>query len=129
MVESKLSSLLEDFGKALAKLDEALRLPETEINRDATIQRFEFTFELGWKLLKAANEFLGTSCYSPRDCIRLAARNGVIDNPSSWLKYLSGRNLISHTYDEETAEEVYSLIGGFSADCHKLANTLPTRIA
>lgn len=83
MVEDKLKFLSEDFNKALSRLKEALVLPETEINRDAAIQRFEFTFELAWKLMKTTNEILGTPCYSPRDCIRLAARNGILDNPEN----------------------------------------------
>ncbi len=42
----------ESFEQALRKLEEIVKMEETEIIRDATIQRFEFTFELGWKLIK-----------------------------------------------------------------------------
>lgn len=128
MVDAKLSAISEDLNKALRRLEEALALPKTEINRDATIQRFEFTFELTWKLLKATNEVLGTPCYSPRDCIRSAARNGVLDNPEKWLEYLTGRNLVSHTYDEALAEEVYALVKNFPPDCRKLLNAAQAKI-
>ena len=44
--------LLADLESALERLSEALAAPKTDLNRDASIQRFEFTFELFWKSLK-----------------------------------------------------------------------------
>lgn len=40
------------FEKALRRLEEALDKPESAIVRDASIQRFEFTFELAWKAIQ-----------------------------------------------------------------------------
>ena len=37
---------------AAARLNEVAALPESDIVRDAAIQRFEFTFELVWKTLQ-----------------------------------------------------------------------------
>lgn len=37
---------------------------------DATIQRFEFCFELAWKLMKTVLEYEGIEANSPRSCIR-----------------------------------------------------------
>ncbi|MGB9706468.1 MAG: nucleotidyltransferase substrate binding protein [Microgenomates group bacterium] len=48
---TKLESQYQDLQKAYLRLKEAVALPPTIINRDATIQRFEFTFELCWKLM------------------------------------------------------------------------------
>ena len=38
--------------EAAARLAEAATQPETDIARDATIKRFEFTFEVAWKTLR-----------------------------------------------------------------------------
>ena len=40
-------------AKALLVLDEALAMPKNPIVRDSAIQRFEISFELCWKFLKA----------------------------------------------------------------------------
>ncbi len=45
---TKLESLIKDLKKANQKLKEATRLKPTEIHKDATLKRFEFTFELAW---------------------------------------------------------------------------------
>ena len=117
----EIKSIIEDLTKALDKLAEAIGFGnELEINRDGTIQRFEFSFELAWKLLKSVNNFLGTECFSPRDCIRLAAQNGLLDNPENWFDYLTKRNLASHTYNEYTALEVYNITPAFEKSARNL---------
>ena len=69
----KLKRKLEDAKRALSTLEEVLGLEYSKIVRDATIQRFEYTFEATWKLLK---EFLqyreGIVCNSPKSCFREA---------------------------------------------------------
>ena len=41
-----------DIEKALDRFGEALQEPESSIVLDATVQRFEFSYELMWKTLK-----------------------------------------------------------------------------
>lgn len=115
----KLKIQMEDLTKALARLEEALTFKGQEIYRDGTIQRFEFSFEIAWKLLKSANETLGQECFNPRDCIRLAYQNDLLENPEKWFEYLEARNLASHTYNEDKAEKVYQKAKEFLPEAQK----------
>ena len=65
---------LDSFSQALDRFTEALSEADTPMNRDATIQRFEFTFELAWKALQAALRREGLDCASPKSCLRAASQ-------------------------------------------------------
>lgn len=96
--------------EAANRLAEAVSQPETDIARDATIKRFEFTFEVVWKTLKLFLEHQGHECNSPRGTIRKAFAEGLIATPEEadiWLRMLEDRNLTSHTYDEGLARRIY----------------------
>jgi nucleotidyltransferase substrate binding protein (TIGR01987 family) len=98
-----------DFIWMIRRLDEALALPKNDIVRDSAIQRFEISFELCWKLLKAhLEEEHNVSCTSPRACFRAAFKHGVIANDPFWIELTVLRNYTVHTYNEERAERVYS---------------------
>jgi nucleotidyltransferase substrate binding protein (TIGR01987 family) len=98
-----------DFEKAVARLDEVLALPKDPIVRDSAIQRFEISFELCWKFLKAyLEEEHNASCTSPRTCFRAAFRHGVIGDDPFWIDVTVLRNYTVHTYNEQLAEYVYS---------------------
>jgi hypothetical protein len=82
----KLQKLMADFSKAGRKLKEAIEKTEENRNtdlyeflRDSSIQRFEITTEIFWKLLK---EFLlvheGIECRSPKGCIRELFKTGCV---------------------------------------------------
>lgn len=105
---TKLQSQFEDLKKALYRLKEAALLPADQtINQDATIQRFEFTFELSWKIMQGiVNENI-KDIYGPKQVIREAAKLGIIEDPVKWLVFLHQRNMTVHTYREEIAKEVY----------------------
>lgn len=107
-MSDKLHNLLRLLGIALTRLEGALAQPVNEFVRDSAIQRFEFTFELFWKSLKAYAEESGVEAYSPRDSVRTAFQLGVIQEHPDWFRMLEDRNLTSHTYNEATAETIYS---------------------
>ena len=79
---------------------------------DATIQRFEFCFELAWKLMKAVLQYDGIEANSPRSCIRESWKQGLIPNAQEWLEMMEKRKLSSHTYDENAAREIYREVRG-----------------
>ncbi|QJA06949.1 DUF86 domain-containing protein [Thermosulfurimonas marina] len=88
---------------------------EYEFFRDSAIQRFEFTFELFWKALKLFLAREGRICSSPRACIREFFSLGYVEEEEAreLLEMVTFRNLTVHTYQEETAEEVFRRLTGY----------------
>ena len=77
--------------------------------RDSAIQRFEISFELCWKYLKAyLEDEHDSTCTSPRTCFRAAFRHGVLDNDPFWIDLTVLRNYTVRTYNEELADYMYS---------------------
>jgi len=99
------------FLMALARLKEAIAECEgaqSEVMRDGVIQRFEFTCELAWKSCreKLLDEgFVGID--SPKSAMRQAYASGWIADERGWLNLLQARNLTSHMYSAQQAEEIY----------------------
>lgn len=107
MMNDKIELLIADFERASLQLRKALQQPKDEFVRDAAIQRFEFTFELFWKVLKEFALREGLDPRSPRASISNAFELGLIQDEELFLRMLESRNLASHTYLEENAEEIY----------------------
>lgn len=114
---------IEEFGKALTSLEEAISLPKTDITRDAAIQRFEFCVELSWKTSK---KILGTNTSSPKQVIREMAQANLISDIQIWFDAIDKRNITSHTYNESLAEEVFTFIQSFFPYAKDLFNKLKT---
>jgi len=110
--------------QALARLDEALARPEDAIVRDASIQRFEFTFEMAWKAVQVHAAAEGLECVSPRDCLRAAFRLGVVDNDPTWMKMVEDRNRTTHTYDEASARAIYQALPDYAGLLRRLLTRL-----
>lgn len=103
----KSQSLRADFARAVTRLDEALALPKDPIVRDSAIQRFEISFELCWKFLKAhLEEQHNASCTSPRTCFRSAFRHWVIDNDPFWIDLRCCAITPCNTYNEQLTDNV-----------------------
>ena len=105
-----LSDKLNNFSKALIRLEEALNEVGYSLTLDGTIKRFEFTFEMAWKALKKFLLYNGIECTPVRDCIKKAYQSGFIVKEEAWLNMLKDRNLSSHIYDESEAEDIYKRI-------------------
>ncbi|MBI4812212.1 nucleotidyltransferase substrate binding protein [Candidatus Falkowbacteria bacterium] len=105
-----LSEKLEQLGQAINKWKESLDAEFSELNRDAAIQRFEFTFELFWKTVKIyLKEMEKIECYSPKSCFREARKpfRLEIDEIETCLKMADDRNFSVHTYSEKMANALY----------------------
>lgn len=100
---------------------------DDDVVRDAAIKRFEFTYELAWKMMKRHMEWAGHSDMAimpRRELFRQAARFSLIEDPVRWFTYHEGRNLTSHTYDENNARKVVALLKDFVRDAGSLLNAL-----
>ena len=99
--------ILEDFQKAIKKLEIVLKMKKNEITRDSAIKRFELCFDLSWKSIKTYAKKEGVECQSPRSCFKSAFQLGVIKYNKDWLQMVDDRNTSVHLYKEEFAEEIY----------------------
>ena len=106
----RLTQRIEQFLQALSRLESACRQPEDEFIRDSVIQRFEFTFELAWKLLKLKLYDEGVEANTPRSVIREAVTAGLLEDGNLWSEMLQKRNLTSHPYDDALARVVYGFV-------------------
>lgn len=118
---SYLKIKLENYQKALGKLNKILNSNEEDVEYkiDAIIKRFEFTYELSWKLLKAFLEYQGIIAKTPRDCFKEAFAAGIIDDNEAWINMIEDRNITSHTYEENSANEIYQKIKDIYLDKFK----------
>lgn len=131
MTDTQLRLKWEDYHRAMDSLRIAVKWERDADNMylDATIQRFEFCFELAWKLMKSALAYEGIEASSPRSSIREGWKQGLIDSAEKWLDMLEKRNQSSHTYNETTAMDVYNCIIGEYLDLlSALENKIKERI-
>ena len=119
-----------NYNKALSKLDESvkyiqhnfldnedeldtedLRYVVDELIKEGLIQRFEYTHELAWNVMKDYAFFQGNSTVGgSRDATREAFKLQIIDNADTWMDMILSRNKTTHTYNEETANEIFGKI-------------------
>lgn len=122
--------------KAIDSLSKAIRRSDKdkadEELRDAVIQRFEYTFELCWKMIKRRLEIDApvpseVDAMSYKTLMREAAERGMIVDVVKWLTYREQRNITSHTYDEKKAQSVYETALLFVHDARTLLKVLENR--
>ncbi|WP_215222651.1 nucleotidyltransferase substrate binding protein [Echinicola shivajiensis] len=117
-----------NFNKALLKLeqavdyikenyyqdgeyDELLFEKGEDIVKEGLIQRFEYTHELAWNVMKDFLRERGNiEIYGSRDATREAFSTGLITEGKVWMEMIQSRNKTSHTYNEDTAQEIFSKI-------------------
>lgn len=108
-----------NYRKALVKLTQAVDLLSKqtggeivvdELLQEGLIQRFEYTHELAWKVMKDYAEYQGyTDVRGSRDAIRKALEMNLIDD-KRWMETIEDRNLTVHNYDNEIALKIYDNI-------------------
>lgn len=117
-----------NFIKALDKLDQAVDYIKDNFYQNAEfdrgkfeqgedivveglIQRFEYTHELAWNVMKDFLEARGNiEIYGSKDATREAFSTGLIEQGKIWMEMIQSRNKTSHTYNEDTAQEIFTNI-------------------
>lgn len=127
---------LSSFHRALASLDRAalraLGAPGDEELRDAVIQRFEYTYELAWKMLKRHLEQVvpdpaRMDSLSFRELIREGAERGMLPEVEPWFEYRHQRNHTSHAYNAAAAQRVFETALSFREAARLLLAELERR--
>ena len=116
-----------NFNKALEKLSQAMLLVSNkraqiqdpgelaiitqEVVKEGIIQRFEYTHELAWNVIKDYAFYQGNSTIGgSRDATREALQLQLLENGHVWMEMIASRNSTSHTYDEDIANDIFKRI-------------------
>ncbi len=85
----------QNFEKAYMRLKEAIEMEElTELERNGLFQRFEFTLDLSWKVMKDFLEEQGFAFKpSPKDTFRMAQQSNYITYAQELIDGLDIRNV------------------------------------
>lgn len=126
---TSLTKALNSLNRAIQRSQAAV---EDEELRDAVIQRFEYSYELCWKMLKRQLELEAPNpalidTLSFRDLLREAAQTGILEDIERWMDYREMRNITSHTYDDNKARTVYNTALDFYNDAMALLEALEQR--
>ncbi len=82
-----------------------------EMVKEALIQRFEYTHELAWNVMKDYAVYQGNANVGgSRDATREAFQLKLISDGDVWMEMISSRNITTHTYKAEVADEIYAKI-------------------
>jgi len=114
-----------NYIKALQKLEEAVLIIKNnftiskdgkisndefldDIIKEGLIQRFEYTHELAWNVMKDFLQNSGhTNIFGSRDATKEAFAAGLIKNGEIWMNMIISRNNTSHTYNQNVADEIF----------------------
>lgn len=114
------------FGQQSEKIQDTLTA--------GVIQNFEFVYEISIKMIRRQIELEAASPAEAgqsdfRDLIRIAAEKGIVADADAWFTYRRMRNLTSHTYDRQKAQQVYRQTLAFIQDARSLLARLEERNA
>lgn len=132
---------VSSLRNALTALEKSLRFLESDAARDpdlreqfraASIQAFEFTYELAFKMLKRQLEQMAAApaaidAMGYMEIIRSGAEAGLITDIARYRDYREKRNITSHTYDQVKAEQIVSVLKDFRDDVRYLLAELERR--
>lgn len=133
---------ISPFEKALSQLERSLDYLHSDLARRdpglkeqfgaATIQAFEYSYELGMKMLRRQLEQVAANPAEIRrmdfmEMVRTGAEAGLVQDVPNYRVYREMRNMTSHTYDEAKANEVLSVLGDFLQEMHLLRDELERR--
>jgi nucleotidyltransferase substrate binding protein (TIGR01987 family) len=103
-----------NYEKALNQLTEGIEnygVNPSNIIKEGIIQRFEFTHELAWKVMKDFLEYEGfQNIMGSRSATKEAFNKDLIVEGEVWMDMIKSRNETAHTYQEKILESEYNKI-------------------
>ena len=112
----------DNYKRAFTLLRESIDIMRerqlSQLEKEGIIQRFEYTWELAWKVLKDYLEYSGIiiDTVTPTSVIKAAFAARIIDHGEIWMQALDSRNKMSHTYDIKAFERIISDIDKYYLD-------------
>ena len=105
----------DNFQKAYQELKEIIELNQvralSKIEKQGLIQCFEYNHELAWNVMKDYLQEQGfNNIIGSKNATRQAFKEGLIENGEMWMDMIKSRNLTSHAYDKDLAEEIIANI-------------------
>lgn len=130
MLPLDVHSLEKAVAQLAAGLQQSQAAPQDELLRDGVIQRFEYTYELSWKMLK---RYLEMTLPNPEEVdgmtfqtlIRTGSEQGMLFSGwDHWVDYRKARGTTSHVYDGDKAREIYQTVPDFLKEARYLLGKL-----
>ena len=96
------------------------------------VKNFEFVYEISIKMIRRMIELESASPSEVdegnfRDLLRTAGEKGLVADVEAWFTYRKMRNITTHTYDHQKAQQVYQNTLGFIVDARALLAALEKR--
>lgn len=130
-LQKAVDSLMRAIKIASSKKNDVIDKDLEEVIQAGVIQNFEFTYELCWKFIKRWLEANGEGSYvdgiTRKEMFRIAAERQLIQNVELWFEYTKARNETAHTYDIDTAQDVYKTATAFLEDAKLLLKKLESK--
>jgi nucleotidyltransferase substrate binding protein (TIGR01987 family) len=98
-----------NYNKALRQLQKFTdKGALNELEQQGLVHVFEYTYELAWNVMKDYFTYMQAdqNILGSRDAIQLAFNRGLITDGKIWMDMIESRIKSSHTYNEDTAQEI-----------------------
>ncbi len=129
---------LTNIKNAIATLEEAINYYNTDVEppiknmyADSCIQRFEYTYELSWKIMKKYLKLFFNKTeqeLTVKNIFRYMQGYGLIEDWTKWVEYNDARNNTSHEYNLNKAQFVLSVLQSFLGDVKRFVLCLESAI-
>jgi len=98
----------------------------TDLEKEGVIQRFEFTHELAWNVMKDYLTYEGIqNIVGSRSATREAFRIGILKNGELWMQMIESRNETVHTYSNQILnEQFYKISKEYLPEIETFYNTM-----
>ena len=121
VLKKSLQTLRESWTAYQQNTDEKL----TSIIADSCVQRYEYTLETAWKLMKRYLKLVygkSDTELTINNIFRLMNGYGMIGDWEIWREYYAKRNEAAHEYNLEKSRDVLTVIPRFLDDVQSLSD-------